>query len=275
MLEVLWNGTTVLSMDRRIKALNAVARLAQNAAKAAAAGDIETSLRLQREMDEQMEDARRLARQAMPRPQIKRGPSARDRAVQVLTELDVPSSPKEIAAYAEARAGEPFIVTTLATIRRDEQRSWKSESKRDIYIVPALEGQWFVAGRGRFALSVWPLWKRIVGDLSLRADHLRLCLRLADLIESMPEDKDANQRLRRLLARYVRAVPGALEQAWTTGDEMSLDRVREAVHKEFGLVDEEDTRRRHADAERAMRLLDEDQQMWGGQMPAAVGDRMA
>src|SRR5207249_2648237 len=124
-------------------------------------------------------------------------------------DLNVPSSPKQIAAYAAARTGEPFDVRGLASIRRDELRSWSLGPKRATYMVPALEGPWFVAGRGRFALSHWPLWQRIVGPLSPRADHLRASLQLISILEASSRKTDAARRIRDVLAEYARSVPGA------------------------------------------------------------------
>src|SRR5581483_28080 len=115
----------------------------------------------------------------------------------------------------------------FASIRRDEQRSWKSGARRDVYVVPALEGPWFVAGRGRFALSTWPLWQRIVGPLSPRADHLRAAMQLISIIEAGSRKADV-ARICDLLAEYARTVPGALVDAWNTGRELELERVRSA-----------------------------------------------
>jgi hypothetical protein len=202
-----------------------------------------------------------------------RAPSARERTVAALTELAVPSSPKQVAAYAEARTGEPFDVRALASIRRDEYRSWGSGSKRDTYIVPALEGPWFLAGRGRLALSHWPLRQRIVGPLSPRADHLRTCFQIADRIESADTDPETCARMRALLAQYARSVPGALIVAWITGDELDVSRIRTAVAAELDLIQREDANSREREAERAQRQLTPEQLVWGGSMLPVVAQR--
>src|SRR5262249_10093171 len=148
----------------------------------------EESIRLRKEAESVWWRARQLGQRRARRPARVRAPSAREQAVMALTELSVPSSPKQIVAYAEARTGKPFDVRALASIRRDEHRSWASGSRRDTYLVPALEGPWFLAGRGRLALSNWPLSQRIVAPLSPRADQLRACLRIVDRIRSLDAD---------------------------------------------------------------------------------------
>ena len=261
--------------DDLAQLLNKAARLADEAAEALRRGDSEAAHRLQREAENAWWRARRLGQRQAQRPARIRPPSARERAVTALTELGVPSSPKQIAAYAEARTGEQLDVRALASIRRDEYRSWVSGSKRDTYLVPGLEGPWFVAGRGRLALSHWPLWQRIVGPLSPRADHLRLCLQLIEQIESAGRKGEMGLSIRNLLAQYASSVPGAFEDAWTSGKDLDLPRVRAAAVAELELIQTEDENSRKREAERAMRKLNDEQLIWGGSMPQVVAGRSA
>src|SRR5262249_52748053 len=150
--------------------------------------------------------------------------------------------------------GERFDVRALASIRRDEQRSWRSGSKRDIHIVPALEGEWFVEGRGRLALSHWPLALRIIGPLSLRADHLRSCLQILRRIKAEGTASDTTKRLTNLLGQYARSVPGALQDVWS--NELDFARVEQAVHAELNVLGGQDDSSRQRAAERATRQLD-------------------
>lgn len=250
--------------------LKRTARLADEALDALRRGDQATAERLHREADIAWYRARRLGQRQSERPAISRVPSVRERAVVALTELNVPSSPKQIASYAEARTGERFDVRGLASIRRDECRSWMSGSKRDTYLVPALEGPWFVAGRGRFALSHWPLWIRIVGPLSPRADHLRACLQVIDRIGGAGGKSAIVLRMRELLVQYARTVPGALEEAWSSARDLDIPRVRTAVNAELKLIGTEDEEGRKREAKRATRNLNEEQLLWGGSVPQVV-----
>lgn len=252
--------------------LQEAARLAEATAEALSRGDTDAAVRLQQEAELAWLKARRLGQRQAKRPALSRVPSVRERAVAAVTELNLPSSPRLIAAYSQARTGEPFDVRAIASIRRDEYRSWTSGSRRDTYLVPSLEGPWLVAGRGRFALSHWSLSQRIIGPLSPRVDHLRVCLHLVAQIESLDKSNDACARLRALLAEYARSIPDALEDAWSSaGQELDTGRVRAATVAELDLIEADDENWRKREAERAGRSLSDEQQIWGGTSPRMVG----
>jgi len=250
------------------------ARLTADAADAAAEGDIDGALGFQSEVERIMGRVRKLTTPRKTSLRRVREPSVRERAIVALTELNVPSAPREIAAFISAKHGGEFDVRALASIRRDEYRAWQTRSKREAFLVPALEGPWFVAGRGRFALSHWPLWQRIIGPLTTRADHLRLTLSLADAVASAlsadARDPGRPSRMRALLAVYARSIPDAIEDAWCDAAELNMERVQRAAQSELDLIGREDERMRRAQAERAARSLNEEQQLWGGQMPQIV-----
>src|SRR5262249_9762915 len=105
--------------DDLAQVLKNAARLADEAADALSRGDSRIAHGLHGEAQNPLWRARRLGQRQAPRRARLRAPSAREQAVTALTELSVPSSPKQIAAYVEARAGEPFDVRALASIRRD------------------------------------------------------------------------------------------------------------------------------------------------------------
>lgn len=262
-------------MNELSQALKQAAQLAEEAVAALQAGDDKKAAQLQQEADSAWWRARRLGqRQYVQRPAATRAPSARERMVSALADLGVPCSPKQIAAYSEAKTGERLDVRTLASIRRDEFRSWQSAAKRDSYLVPALEGPWLVAGRGRFALSHWPLWTRIVGPLSPRADHLKSSLHIADQIRRLPATTDVRVCMLDLLATYVRTVPGALGDAWHVGKDLNLVRIRAAVDAELSAIKDEDETYRKREADRATRTLDDMQLIWGGVMPQVVARKL-
>jgi hypothetical protein len=246
------------------------ARLATETADALTRGDTKKAAHLQRQAELAWQKARRLGQRRVQRPVLSKIPSMRERAIEAVMQLNVPSSPKLIAAYCEARTGDPFDLRAIASIRRDEQRSWKSGSRRDTYLVPALEGPWLAAARGRFALSHWPLSIRIVGPLSPRTDHLRVCLRTVDQLEGASTNPEEAKRLRKLLAEYARTVPGAMVNAWDLPDELDLARVRAAVKSELDVLQPEDDSWRQREAQRAARTLSDVQQIWGGEMPHVV-----
>ncbi|WP_338822559.1 hypothetical protein WDM22_00680 [Bradyrhizobium septentrionale] len=77
--------------------------------------------------------------------------------------------------------------------------------------------------------------------------------------------------MRNLLAQYARSVPGALEDAWTDGDDMDVMRVGVAISNELRLIESQDRDSREREADRAKRQLTEEQLIWGGAMPQLVG----
>ncbi|HBA87412.1 MAG TPA: hypothetical protein DCZ75_05290 [Geobacter sp.] len=257
----------LVSMDNKLAQIMLdAARLAAETAEAINRGDMDAATRLQQAADNAWQRARRLGQQRVQRPAVNKNLSMRERAIRVLTELNVPCSPKLIAAYSQARSGESFDVRAIASIRRDEYRSWTSGSRRDSYLVPALEGPWFVAGRGTFALSHWPLPQRIVGPLSPRTDHLTVCLHLIDQLESSL-DAAAEDRMCTLLVEFVRSVPDALANPWQPQAAVDAVRARNAVHAELELIRGEDQKWRQSEADRATRTLDEEQLVWGSSPP--------
>lgn len=255
--------------DELTELLETAARLAAETAAALKRGDMEEAARLQREAELAWQKSRRIGQRRTKRPALSKMPSVRERAVAAVTALNVPASPKLIAAYCEARSGERFDVRAIASIRRDEYRSWTSGARRDAYLVPALEGPWFAAARGRFALSHWPLWQRIVGPLSPRADLLKICLHLVDQVEALPRGSEGAARMCNLLVEYARTVPGAVDSAWGSAA-IDAARVREAVQNELKAIQAEDENWRKREAERAVRSLDEVQQVWGGAAPQVI-----
>jgi len=255
--------------------LHEAARLATETAEALKRGDMVAAANLQQEAELAWQKARQLGQRHAKRPALSKVLSVRERAVGALMELNVPSSPKLIAAYCEARSGEQFDLRGIASIRRDERRSWTSGSRRDTYLVPALEGPWFVAGRGRFALLHWPLWQRIIGPLSPRADHLKICLHLVDQVESMARDTDGTERICKLLTEYARTVPSALESMWDFQVGVDTGHIRKAVVAELKLIQAEDEDWRKREAERAARSLDDLQQIWGGAVPQIIARKPA
>jgi hypothetical protein len=201
---------------------------------------------------------------------LDRLPSLRERATRAITQLNVPVSAKLIAAYCEAQDQEPFDLKGLASIRRDEFRAWGKTARRNVFIVPTLEGPWFSSSRGRFALSTWPLAQRIIGPLSPRVNHLKVCLHLAERVDDASQRATITASLAKLLVDYARTVPGALEHPWDKGMDVNTSRVRQAVQDELAVLDEDEQSWRLDEAKRAARVLDENQMLWGAKLPQTV-----
>jgi hypothetical protein len=146
--------------------------------------------------------------------------------------------------------------------------SWSSpRTARTIYLVPALDGERFLAVRGKLSLAAWPLERRIVGPWSERADHLRATIQLASQLAWLSGvEPESAERLRKLVASYASSIPGSVIE----GELLDSARVEEAAQAELNIIREQDARWRAEAAERARRLLGEEQLLWGASLPRVV-----
>jgi hypothetical protein len=96
------------------------------------------------------------------------------------------------------------------------------------------------------------------------------CLQLVGQIANVGRKDPMGARMRNLLADYVRSVPGALEDAWSSTKNVDVARVREALSAELNLIQEQDENARKSEAERAVRRLNQEQLIWGGVPPQIV-----
>jgi hypothetical protein len=249
--------------------LAAAAEVSARAAETAAAGDIDAALRLEREAEALRRQARLSARRLAAPPATSAGAGTiRDMTIAALNELEVPSAPKALSDYGRIRFDSFLNYRALTSLRRDEQRAWKSpRSHRPVYVVPALEGRRFLAVRGKLALSSWPLARRLIGPWSERVDHLRSTLNLASQYEWLAEqDPERAARFSALLGHYGETIPGARAAGETEPD---IDRIRRATEVELAQLEPQDQDWRAEAAARAERL-GEEEQLFGARPPAAL-----
>jgi hypothetical protein len=252
--------------------LTQAAKVSRQAATLAGAGRVAEALDLERQADGLRQRAREIA--AAPSTQLDReepsdrGQSARAVTIAALGEIGVPSSPRAIAEYAWVRFATRLDYRGLASLRRDEWRAWASpRTVRAVYLVPALEGQRFLPVRGKFALSDWPLQRRLIGPWSERADHLVATLHLTKQLMWLSRvDVAAAERLGSLVKMYAATVPGAQRDR----DGVDTEQIEHAVESELAVIGERDTRWREDAAERATGFLTDEQQLWGVAPPRIV-----
>jgi hypothetical protein len=183
----------------------------------------------------------------------------RERVLAGLELLGVPARGGLVSAAATARTGLTVELRQLASLRRSELASWRAApDRRPAYVVPALHARRFEPLRGIVASSAWEPWRRILGPLSPRADHLRATIRVVENVAWAREHSpDLAARFERLLWRLARSVPGTLDET-----EFDIERVARAARAELALVDEEDRPEREAAAKRLSKLPAE-QQLFG------------
>lgn len=184
----------------------------------------------------------------------------REQVHQALTLLGAPASPKLISSAYEAFFGKPLVATKLASLRRDEERSFTAQGyARPYYICAALTHDRLTPTRGLLAVSVWPLPRRIMGPLSPRMDFLTHAIGTAEQIQRLnaaghPPSDAAWQ----LLRRFALNIPGAHED-----DALDPARVISAARNEIVVHQESDDTARDSAADRARTQLNEIQQFFG------------
>lgn len=184
----------------------------------------------------------------------------REQVHQSLTLLGAPAAPKLISSVYEAFFSEPLVATKLASLRRDEERSFTAQGyARPYYICAALTHDRLTPARGLLAVSVWPLEQRIIGPLSPRVDFLTHAVGTAEQIQRLnaaghPPSDAAWQ----LLRRFALNIPGAYED-----DALDPARVISAAHNEIAVHQESDNTSRGAAADRARAQLSDTQQLFG------------
>jgi hypothetical protein len=244
--------------DRSRELLARVAALHQEAAEAAAAGELE-------KVDALTAEAGRLRRQADPRRRAARRlrtggerTSTRAQALAALDDMGVPSPPREIAAFHLVRFGSDLDVRGLASVRRDERKAFEryGPTRPAPYLVPALDARYLQPVRGPLTLSSWPLERRLLAATSPRVDHLRLTRRLAELAGRL--DGETGEGVLGLAVRYAQTVPDALGGG--VADPARIQAATDAELREIAGPDEEE---RAQAAARARQQLPESELLWG------------
>ncbi|WP_141576497.1 hypothetical protein [Actinomadura sp. WMMA1423] len=195
----------------------------------------------------------------------------REQVHQALTLLGAPAAPKLIGSvYAAFFPGE-IPGSRLTSLRRDEERSFRTAPyARPYYLCAALTADLLAPARGLLTVSTWPLEQRIVGPLSPRTDFLTSALRLAEHAgRSAPAPS-----VQRLLWRFASNIPGAVTGTVGTVDPAVL---AEAARAELDVHRDPDRRRREAAAARARERLDDAERLFGTRLRAlrAPGRRPA
>jgi hypothetical protein len=208
-------------------------------------------------------------------PGFDTAPPVREQVAAALRILSRPASVSLIRDVAGARFGEKIQASRLASLRRDEQRSWLATHRpggssgrslaRPVYIIPALTYDRFAPVRGMLALSSWSLETRLVAPASPRVDILHVILRLVDELEHSADAPWAPD-VRRLVWRFGRSVAGAIEGR----GEFTYAQVRDAAERELRQIAEGDTAERREAAERARSQLDEETMLFGVTLRSAT-----
>ena len=185
----------------------------------------------------------------------------REQVHQALMLLGGPAAPKLIVSVHDAFFAGRLPGSRLTSLRRDEERSFRSAPyARPYYICAALTAELLSPARGLLAVSTWPMERRIVGPLSPRVDFLTAAIRVAERFKAQDKDNSAaSADSRRLLWRFAANIPRAAGSLST----MSPDEIIIAAREELTVHERADFGQRALAARRARAQLDDAGQLFG------------
>jgi hypothetical protein len=208
----------------------------------------------------------------------------REQVHQALTLLGVPAAPKLISAVNAAFFTGTLASSRLTSLRRDEERSYRSApNARPYYLCPAFTSDLLAPARGLLTVSTWPLERRVVGPLSPRVHFLTAAIRVADAVSALTAtstaaESDAIPRAaERLLWQFAANIPGATSARRprahdaATGPPLDPHLIRAAARTELDVHAEADRETRVATAQRARRQLDDVEQLFGTRLKTIRG----
>lgn len=253
-------------LEARIAGLRAEVR------RAAATGDRATARQLRAELRKAETDWDAVVLGSIPEtpefPDRVDAPAVpvREHVHRALTLLSVPSSPKLVLAVHDGFFSGELLPARLTSLRRDEERSFRSAPfARPYYVCAALTTDLLAPARGLMAVSSWPLERRMIGPLSPRVDLLTSAIRLAEHLSAQPAAEPAGLRV---LWRLAVSIPGV----HSAPDSLDPAMVLEAARRELAVHENDDARARIAAARRAAdQLADPAAQLFGVRL--GVADR--
>ena len=203
------------------------------------------------------------------------GPSLRVRVISTLRLVQRPLAARFITQIAQARFGYPIDPRALASMRRDELRSFRAyaenpdgaQSKGEL-VVPALSFDRYTPVRGVLALSNWDLSRRLIGPASPRVDVLVATQTLAALVDEAPGAPWAGN-----VERLVVTIGRSLMPFIGSSTPPTLHMVRAAAAAELAAIEDDDRRERDEATGRARAQLADEQQLFGVAALAAAGRR--
>jgi hypothetical protein len=195
---------------------------------------------------------------------------AREQVHQALTLLGVPAAPKLIGAVHAAFFTGQLTASRLASLRRDEERSYRAApGARPYYLCPALTSDLLSPARALLCVSTWPLEQRIMGPLSPRVDFLTAAIRTAEAARALSGTGAVSTAVERLLRRFAMNIPGAGPAHH--GGSAAAETIARAARAELDIHSSQDQDDRAQAAHRARQQLDDTAQLFGTRLTAVPG----
>ncbi|MGW2017601.1 hypothetical protein [Streptomyces sp. NPDC001927] len=246
---------------------------------AAAAGDTERAgeLRMQLRRAERAWDAlvdagEPAAPPPSPVPQaapVSRGSQlpAREHVHRALMLIGAPAAPKLIVGVHEAFFPGELSASKLSSLRRDEERSYRSSpGARPYYLCPALAHDLLTPVRALLTISTWTLEQRIMGPLSPRVDFLTSAIGIAEAVHTAAAStgEGPTPEALRLLWRFAVNIPDAIARDVSShGGELDAQQVISAARAELDVHADADRANRTAAARKARKSLGGNEQLFG------------
>ena len=252
---------SVEELEQQIETLRAAVRQAMSAGDRPRAKALKAELRtLEDAWDDAVES---LAPEPETAPTQRDGASIlplREQVHSALTLLSVPAAPKLIAQVYNACFGGDINSAKLTSLRRDEERSFRSAPfARPYYLCAALTADRLAPVRGLLAISTWQLDRRIIGPLSPRVDFLTAAVSIAEHIDRLP---GIDHNAARLLWLFAENIPGAADGIGSA----KPDTVIRAARSELLTHQPVDRSHREAAAARARTQLDDTDRLFGSHL---------
>jgi hypothetical protein len=195
---------------------------------------------------------------------------AREQVHQALTLLGVPAAPKLIGAVYSAFFTGQLVASKLASLRRDEERSYKTApGARPYYLCPALTSDLLSPARALLCVSTWPIEQRIMGPLSPRVDFLTAAIRTADAARTLSGTAAVSMTVDRLLRRFAMNIPGAAPAH--PGGGLAAATIIAAARAELDIHSAQDQDDRAQAAHRARHQLNDAEQLFGTRLTTIHG----
>ncbi|MFD9124529.1 hypothetical protein [Kitasatospora sp. NPDC059571] len=260
------------ALEKSISTLRRAIRDASAAGDLERAGELRAQLRRAERAWDALVDANEPA-PAPPAPEPTSPPAARgsqlparEHVHRALMLLGTPAAPKLIVGVHEAFFPGELSASKLSSLRRDEERSYRSSpGARPYYLCPALAHDLLSPVRALVTISTWSLEQRIIGPLSPRVDFLTGAVRVAEAVQSAESTAAGpGPAALRLLWRFAVNIPDAAP-AGAFGHEAAPDaqRVIDAARAELDVHADADHVARAEAARRARKGLRDDQQLFG------------
>ena len=186
----------------------------------------------------------------------------REQVHQALTLLTVPAAPRLISAVHEALFAGAIPAARLTSLRRDEERSFRTAPfGRPYYLCAALTADLLAPVRGLLAVSTWPMERRVIGPLSPRVDYLTAAVQIAESVQRIASPGPAAWRL---LWRFAVNIPGGSARPGEAG----AAAVARAARAEWEIHADADAVPRRSAATRARDQLGDAEQLFGSRLHA-------